>query len=251
MSSVNNPAQNDFVQTYVTPPAAAYLAIIPAFYGLQVKSELQSGNPRPKFNFFEVLKTGSTKVAPTAGLVVGSQLVAQNFVEKNLFSGKKRLDSKEKATSTVATALVTSPFLACLNGTTMGKSLSSSLRSMTFKQVSVITCRETAFLGGLAAADPLSEAAKKYYCEGKRGKDQTTNAVVEYGSAYVGGLMGSVCGHFFDTALTRYQKNLPVTWSFHQLRQGMGWRAFLGVGVFSVAYKFATNQLKTASEQLH
>jgi len=251
MSSTTPTAQYSFVQTYIIPPVAAGLAIVPSFYGLTAKSALQLGKPRPRFNCFEVFKNGF-KAAPTVGAIVGSQLVLQNAVEKKLFKDKSKLDLTEKVVSTVVTASLTSPLLACLNGQTMGKTILDSFKSVKPKQVLVITGRESGFLAGLAASEPLSDFMKKKFCDDtddkKPSHNSVKNTVVEYGAAYVSGVSGSIFGHLFDTALTRFQNNQTVTLRVDQLAKGMAWRAFVGVGVFSVTYKFVTNKLKSYSE---
>jgi hypothetical protein len=244
MSSID-PAQNHFVQQYVVPPVAAGMAIVPAFYGLSVKSALQLGKPRPAFHFFEVLKNGS-KAAPTVGGIVGSQLVLQNYVEAKCF-GKKKLNKQEKAVSTVATAFLTSPFLACLNGQTMGKTVWASLMSVRVNQVLTITGRETFFLGGLAANEYVAEYINKFR-DNKDNLTQSNNTLVEYGSAYASGVIGSACGHACDTTLTRYQNNQPLTFHVRELLKGMGWRAFAGVGVFNLSYTFITKKVKSFSD---
>lgn len=259
MSSVNPSAQPMFVREYVIPPVAAGLGIVPAFYGLMTKSALQSGESRPLFNPVQVLKAGITDGAPAAVMTIGAQLIFQSLLEKQVFPDKKGLNITEKMVSTVTTAFVTSPFLAVLNAKTMSnnkttnKTVLGSIDStwqlfklVKLKQAMVITARETGFLGGLSASEPLGDFLKKKVGEGE--KNDILNTMVDYGAAYASGVMGSMAGHVFDTALTRLQKNKPIHINWKALSRGIVWRAFAGVGVFSVAYKASKDMLNTLYE---
>ncbi len=225
------------VSPYIVPPIAASAAVIPVFYGFIAKSAQQAGNPIPKMGVVSVFKEGC-KAAPTVGAIVGTQMVVQNIVEKAL---KKRSNEDNPEATNFATMLmsavfvgaVSAPALAVFNGQTMGKTMKESIRSLSFKQTCAIVTRETSFLFALRVSDPIAKEMKRICGD---------NQVVEYGSAFTSGAIGSVIGHPADTALTLWQKGMGVK-NISQLMKGAPIKA-MTVGGFSVCYKVAKEMLE-------
>ena len=212
---------------YVVPPVAASLAIVVVFRDMVAKSALQRGQSVPAMTLMESMK-GGIKAAPTVGAIVGSQMIIQSAFEKVIVgeSNTPSLFSTLVSSSVVGTA--SAPVLAVFNGQTMGWTIRESLRRFSVKQAVVISLQESAFVGGLSAADQLAVVMRERLGD---------NKVVDYVAAFTAGAAGSLAGHPANTALTRWQSGMTVD-KVHQLMWG-SLRKARGVGGFSVAYKFA------------
>lgn len=207
------------------PPCAAAAAIVPVFRDMVAKSAQQKGESVPNTTILKGFKNG-LKAAPTIGCIVGGQMVLQNILEKALIKKDKRESLPSILASSAIVGILSAPALAIFNGQTMGLSMRVTLQKFSARQGLAIALRETAFVGGISAANPLAVAMKQTLGESK---------VVDYTAAFATGALGSLAGHPADTALTRLQNGLPLE-SFRQLMWGVTRRA-QAVGFFSVGYK--------------
>ncbi len=233
------------MRPYVIPPVAAATAIVPVFYGFIAKSAQQLGKPAPRMAPIEALKQG-VKAAPTVGVIVGTQMVVQTIVENQLFGMNKRKAPSflSMLASSIIVGIISAPALAVFNGQTMGRSIKASLQSLSGKQTMAIVTRETSFLFSLRISAPVSEAMKQSCGD---------SYVVDYGSTFMTGAIGSLIGHPADTALTLWQKNKRVMWKKHwnqkrklacalRLLRGVPAKA-LAVGGFAMGYKWVKGSL--------
>lgn len=226
------------IAPYIAPPLAASIAIIPVFYGFVAKSAQQLGKPIPTLTIKEAIK-GGFKAAPSIGVTVGTQMIAQNTFEKALmmFSGN---ESKPNFASMLFSAMmvgvISAPPLAVFNGQTMGKTVMSSIKNLSAKQVTAIVTRETSFLFSLRISEPVSEAMKQISGDNKG---------TEIGSAFISGAIGSTIGHPADTAFTLWQKEMEVV-NFRQLFRGAPVKA-VTVGCFAIIYKIAKEAIESRS----
>jgi len=220
------------VAHHAVPTVAAAAAIIPVFQDLAVKSAQQQGKPIPRMVPMEVLR-GGMKMSPIVGGIIGTQMMLQGRVEKALT--KKDAD-KASLTSMVASsgvvAIVSAPILAIFNGQTMGWRVNKTIQKFSRAQGLSIVVQETAFVGGLSAADRLAKIMKRMF---------GNNKAVDYTAAFIAGTLGSLAGHPANTALTRLQNGLSVG-SPRQLMWGAARRA-RAFGVFSVFYKLGKEVL--------
>lgn len=224
-----------FSWAQINPALAAAAAIIPSYYGFIVKSARQAGEDVPKMTLREVVK-GGIKAAPNLGIIVGTQMMVQNVVEKKLNHGNETIRFDKMILSSAIVGLTSSPFLAVFNGQTMGLTPFQALRSMTGKQAMAITGRETSFVCSLRISEPMSDLLKKQAGD---------NLSVETASAFVSGAIGSVIGHPMDTALTLWQRGKTIESPYILMRGALPKAG--GVGVFNIVYMFV-NQSLTALE---
>jgi hypothetical protein len=235
----NGPSLKEYwslLAPYVAQPLAASVAIVPAFGDLVRKSAEQRGDPVPKLTATKWLK-GGLKMAPIVGATVGSQMLLQMFLEKMIAGDSNKDELASKFASSAVVGIVSSPFLAVINGQSMGWSAKKSLRLFSLKQGLAISVQETAFVGGLSAADYLSGLMKEKFGDNKG---------VEYLAAFTSGALGSLAGHPANTALTRWQSGMPV----ESMRQSM-WGAAKkarAIGIFAVFYKFAKETLNSSAK---
>lgn len=216
---------------YAIPPFAAGVAIVPVFYGLMAKSELQLGNPFPRMVPKQFLKSGF-EAAP----VLGTQVLVQMVIEEQI-AKRSQPGFSTMLVSSIAVGALSTPLLAVLNGYTMEKSILDSLKGLTFKQTGAIVMRETSFLFSIRVSGTVSRAMKEV------GGD---HPLIEHGSAFVTGMIGSVFGHPADTALTLWQKNRAFAIS--QSMRGAAPRA-LACGGFTVIYRWINQALKPEEGQ--
>lgn len=227
MSPLNSPSETwRHYAPLLNPPIAAALAIIPPYWGMIAKSELQMGRPYPRMTPWSALKQG-IKASPAVGLTVGTQLLAQRFFEEQLMR-----EEAEKATaqailaSTTLVSLISVPALAVINGQTMGWSPLYALRQLSVRQGGAIVGRELSFLMGIRAAEPACEWMKGRYGDRK---------AIALSGAFFSGMLGSALGHPGDTLLTWAQKGIkPPSWQ--QLMRGSLTKS-VAVGVFAVLYQ--------------
>lgn len=216
---------------YVAPVFAASVAIVPAFRDLIWKSELQKGELISRVTFWEGMKKGYKK-SPTVAVLVGTQMVLQNGVEK-VFAGEEDQTSlSSMLASSAVVGAASSPLVAIFNGQTMGWSVRESLRKFSGKQGFAVIMQETSFVGGLSAADRLGNVMKSYFGD---------NKAVEYTAAFLSGALGSLAGHPANTALTRWQIGMTVDFP-GQLMWGAARKA-RAIGTFAVVYKWGTEAL--------
>ena len=207
-----------------TPILAASAAIIPVFRELVAKSALQQGLPLPRIKIAEGLKMGAL-AAPNLGLIIGVQMTIQKRIETALAKQLNISGLPLTLASSAVVGFISSPILAVFNGTTMGWSVKRTLRKFTPKQGLAIMAQETAFIGGLNAADLLAKRMKPIVGD---------NKLVDYAAAFSAGLISSLAAHPANTAVTRLQNDLKV--HPHQLMWGASRRA-PAMGLFSVLYK--------------
>ena len=222
--------------SYVTGPLAGALAVIPVFYGFEAKIDQQLGKKIRPMNMKNSLIEGC-KAAP----IIGIQMAVQNVVEKYLM--KKFQDDPKQPPSFAAmlasalfVGLISTPPLAIFNGKAMGQTPMQSLKALSRWQTGAIVARETSFLFSLRIIDPIQKVMKRTFGD---------NKAVEYGSAFIGGGIGSLIGHPADTALTLWQKEMKIE-SLSQTMRGAPVKA-LTVAVFAVLYKMTENGLKPPS----
>jgi hypothetical protein len=235
---------------YVVPPVAAAAAIVPAFYDMVAKSAKQKGLPVPGMTVMNVLQgvKGGFGAAPTVGVMVGTQMVFQERVEKTLVKTFPNLFAKDSNKTSASLTLVSSvivgglssPFLAVYNGKTMMPpwSVKESLSRFSLKQAGAITLQETGFVAGLATADLVSVRMKQVLGD---------NKAVEYSAAAIAGALGSLAGHAGNTALTRWQNGMTVD-SLRQLSWG-SLRKARGNAIFAVVYKLGKDVLNPTVEE--
>ncbi|GAB4227953.1 MAG: hypothetical protein Tsb0021_05030 [Chlamydiales bacterium] len=205
---------------HVSPPLAASIAIIPTFYGFALKSARQLGDTSFHLTYRQSIKEG-VKAAPINGIIVGTQLIAQNFLEGQF--------EKDNHASIVISSLivggVSAPAYAIFNGQTMGKTARESLKNFSKYQALSIMFRETCFLFSLRISGPLNQKFKESYGE---------NKVIKVATIFFTGSFGGIMTHPLDTYLTCLQKNVKVENVSHSLR-GIIPRSFT-VGSFAVCY---------------
>jgi len=218
----------DRAYPYLVPPICAGVAIVPVFRDLMPKSAQQLGKI-PNVSLREGVKEG-IKASRTVGVLVGSQMILQGAVERNLTQNDGSLEAKLKSSAIVG--FFSSPVVAIFNGQSMKWRALKSLRRLNSKQALAITVQESAFVGGISAADKLAAVMKSRFGD---------NKAVEYSAAFASGAMGSLVGHPANTALTRWQAGLKVT-SARQLMWG-SMRKARAVGAFSVLYRLGKEVL--------
>lgn len=222
--------------SYFTPPVAAGVAIVPAYRDFAAKSDLQRGmqvTPLSYRNWFK----GGVEAARPVGVLVGAQMVVQPVVERALNGESNHSGVWSTFASSGIVGGLSSPFVAVFNGNTMGWDWKKSLRNFTPKQAAVITVQETAFVGGLSAADKVSSFMRGIFGD---------NKAVDYASTFTAGALGSLAGHPANTALTRAQSGLPF--DARQCMSGGATKA-RGVGVFAVCYKLMKETFGSLSQE--
>lgn len=242
-SPTGQPAQGlwSTAASYLYPPVAAGVAIVPTYYGFVAKNALQLGRPIPQMNA-ELFK-GALKAAPALSVAVGAQMGAQKIVER-MFVDKPE-DSAESSHNSVKMMLLSSTLvgglsaypLAVFNNQVGGKSFKESIKSPSAKVLVAMAGREACFLSSLRVSGPVSEVMKSAFDD---------NEVVEQGAIFATGAVGSLVGHPADTAATLWQNGMKVA-NFRQLAKGSATKAF-AVGAFSVAYKAVERGLRSLSE---
>lgn len=228
------------VSPFIIPPAAAAVAIIPAFPDLVAKSMLQQGSVVQPMSIRQVLR-GGMSIAPTTGGVVGIQAIFQKIVEDFL---KKHVGENTSPWTTMFTSagivgIASSPFVAMFNGKTMGWTVRQSWIKFTWHQAVIISIQESAFVAGIAAADELSTRGKRICGD---------NKAVDYCSAVVAGVVGSLVGHPANTALTRWQKGMAIE-NAKQLMWGAATKA-RALGLFCFGYKVAKDILNSVADKV-
>lgn len=223
---------------FLTDPIAAGIAIIPTYYGFVKKSCKQIDKPMPTKTMQQWLFS-SVKSSPTVSVIVGTQLIAQNLIEKAIvkLSGKNEKNNfASMIFSAIMVGFVSSIPLAVFNGQTLDRTPMQSLKFLNCKQITAIVARETSFLFSLRISEPVSNAMKEICGDSK---------ATEYGSCFASGAIGSLIGHPADTAFTLWQKEIEVK-SLSQLMRGSSTKA-VTVGCFAVCYNIAKKTLESRS----
>ena len=226
------------IVSYAGPPGVASIALLPNFRDIIAKSCLQTGQVLPKISILQGIKRG-LPAAPTIGGIVAMQMFLQKGVENNLIGETHKGSLWGMGISAAIVGGISAPCLALFNGQSMGWSVRESLSKFTLKQGVAITCQETAFVGGLCAADRLAIPMKQ-----KLGD----NKAVEYLAAFVAGVAGSLVGHPANTALTRWQSGQTID-SFRQLWWGALIKA-RAIGCFSVLYKLGMETINSTVDKV-
>lgn len=223
----------------VIPVCAASVALLPAFRDFVAKGAKQKGQPVPHMTVLEGCRAGLTS-APTVGTIVGVQIVLQKVFEKALLGGNHQANVTSALASSALVAAASAPCLAVFNGQAMGQGVKETLHKLSAKQAVAIIAQETTFVGGLSLAGQLADQMKRLF---------GNNKAVEYAAAFTAGSVGSVVGHPFNTALTRWQAGLTVDHP-RQLMWGVAYKA-RAVGIFSVAYKASKETLNATVTSMH
>jgi len=229
------------IAPYIAPPIAAAGAIVPAFRDLSAKSDLQKGLSVASMTLKEHIQ-GGLKIAPVTGAVVGSQMIIQSMVLRALKENPDKPSLSAVVASSAAVGVVSSPLLAVFNGLTMKMGVMEAYRKLTTRQRVAITIQETFFVGGLSIGDKLAEVMKQQFGDHK---------VIDYVAAFFSGATGSLFGHPFNTALTRWQNDMTMEgFNMAGVKQSM-WGALhkaRAIGCFSVVYKLGKEILMPKKE---
>jgi len=236
------------VANYVGPPIAAGISFFPLYYLFNRKSCQQLGDQMPKMTIKGAVK-GGCALAPSAGLMVGSQMACQPFVDKgvNYVLGEKPKESSDigrMLISSAVTGVISSPFVAGFNGQTIEskEKLSEfqkfrlSVKATNRQQVAAIVAQETIFMASVRGGKLVSNYVKATIGD---------NWVIKYTSIFLTGVVGAVLNHSANTFFTLSQrkdskieeislKNLNRK-TLARLMQGWKPRA-LAVGAFCVIY---------------
>jgi hypothetical protein len=212
---------------------AAAVAITPVYNFFANKSALQLGEKLPQLTLMEKVK-GGVKLAPSVGVVVGSQMGLQKIVENALNDGQEEKTLANSLKSAAIVGTLTSPAVATFNGKIRKMPLAKigqSLKSPAM--IGAVALQETAFVGGISAADKVIVELKKQLGD---------NPLVNCMGAFTSGSLGSLAGHPANTAITRWQEGKEVCLNPKQLMRGASHKA-IGTGIFAVIYTLAKNAL--------
>lgn len=214
---------NMSLNDYFAPIAASMGAISATYWGFECKSAKQLDKPTPYSTVKQIAQKG-IKASPSIGATVGIQAIAQKGIEKWIQRGEIPTFGETFISATFV-ALISTPTLAGFNGLTTGNGFIKSIKQLSPKQMGAITTREISFLFSLGVSAPLTERIKNTFGE---------NIYIENLSLFLTGMLGSLAGHPFDTALTRWQNNLPIK-TIRQLMRGAAIKACT-VGIFFILY---------------
>ncbi|MBS0625660.1 MAG: hypothetical protein JSS32_06385 [Verrucomicrobia bacterium] len=230
-SAQNGPSSNGLwsqIGPYAAPPVSAAGAIIPGFKYLIEKSAVQIGKPAASVPFVEGVREG-IKASRSVGVAVGAQMAAQKVATRVLGGSEDLVTTLE---SSAIVGSISSPCLAILNGKTMKQGWRESLQKFRPGQAAAFAGRETGFVAGISAAEPVTKIAKEHFGD---------NKFVEYSAAVASATAGAVAGHPCDTAATCLQKNLPLP-SVSQSMRGVVPRV-KGIAIFAALYKAGKDAL--------
>ena len=178
------------VRPFAVAPIAAGFAIVPVFPGLVMKTDIQLGRQVTPFHPIQALRTAVVNAPGVAG-TVGGQLMTTLVVDKGIQVATGAPPTVSTAfVSGLAVAVVTSPLLAGLAGTTAGERYITSMKAVTRPQVAMLTKREVPFLGMNAASDPIGVVMQQHFGKSKK---------VEYATTAVCNGVGAAAGHVHDT----------------------------------------------------
>jgi hypothetical protein len=230
-SNLNKTEPKEPISPYIYHPIAAALAIIPLAKGLIRKSELQIGNPKQKLGLTKVIFTG-LKIAPIVGITVGSQMILEDILKKKITNQKeeKKLSSNLKISAIVGFA--TSPLIAIFNAQAMNLGLTKALKTLSLRQISLISFQESSFVAGMSC----SEFLPSFQTESNALKSSEKIFKLFFSS-----FVGAFFGHIPNTILTRSQNGLKTN-KLSMLLKGSFTRSFT-IGSFSVIYHAIKYQL--------
>jgi len=224
------------VKTSAESGAAGFCAIVPTYYGFMAKNAQQVGNPIPRMSVTHALRAGYG-VAPQLGFTVFVQTAVQRTTELvlgNLSNHRKdNTITPEMVVGSLVGGCVSAPLWAKFNAKARMQPDGKTVKPLSAKQTGAIVARETSFLLSLRISEPVSEAM-----ECRFGK----NKVVKYGSAFITGAAGSLCGHPFDTALTVWQEGMKP--SLRHCMRGALIKS-VATGGFYVCYTIAKECFKS------
>lgn len=215
---------------YVVPPVSASVSVPFIFRGFITKSLQQQGKPTPKIPLIRGFAAG-IRSAPTIGGIIGTQLISQDLVEKNIFPPSREGEQPTPVSMISSSAIIGAlsvPGLVIFNGQSMGKTPLESITGLSPLQSAAIVSREIAFLISMRISEPVSNCMKDKFGD---------SPTVVYGSTFASGAFGSLISHPADTALTCWQNGMRVTNLSHAMRGGPV-RA-LTVGSFATLYQLA------------
>ncbi len=182
-------------------PIAAGTAIIPCYWAWIQKSALQLGNEIPKQTLKSALTRGVIEGAPSVAIIVGSQTLMQDKVEKYLAHYMEPDTTKFTVTSSLIVGASTSWALAGYNGKTAGKGFWKSVLRLKPLQIKAVSVRETGFLFSIRGSAPLEAKLNQKFGE---------NWFNAYIAAFTGGGLGSIIVHPADSAFTMLQHDVPI-----------------------------------------
>lgn len=216
-------------RSFVTEPFAAGVAIVPTFYGFQVKTALQTGAPIPKYDFQKAFKVGVSK-APFTGVMVGAQRILQNAIDEKMQKKfKKEKDIPMAVASATAVGTVTTPLMVMFTRMTNDN---KSKKPIAARDVIAGAVIENGFLAGMGATDPVIKWLQSRFGKGKG---------VEYAGAFASGAAGAIAGHVGDSALTFWQNGIKIV-SLSQFKRGMLVRS-VAIGGYNCINKAAKEAL--------
>jgi hypothetical protein len=218
---------------YLLSPASAALAVAANplfFYCQRLKTVKQLDIPLARLSAWQ-FTVQNIKMAAIVGALVGTQMVAQDLIEKNLF--KKESGFYAMLASSLMVGTVSSPILAMYNGLSGNLTFKQSWNALSVKQLGSILGQETIFLLSRKVSGPVNEKLKKQYGESN---------TIRYGSSFLTGTFGAFLNHPANTTITFLQnkKGMPP---LNQLMRGCVPRA-LSVGMLLACCELASDVLK-------
>lgn len=227
MSSLE--AFSSHARSFAYTTAAAITAISIVYPLFVKKTFMQLERAMPVSTLREGLKERAK-----AGVILGAQINLQNLVETKsgewFFSHEKEASLKRLVFAAVITSIISAPLMAAFNARTGGKTWKEAFISLSPRQVGMLTLRELGFLFTVRVSEPLSKRAKKHFGDHK---------AVEYTTAGLIAMTGSMLTQPADTLFTRMQFKLPLQWERRALM--LGWLPrMMGVTGFVVSKKAAT-----------
>lgn len=229
-------------KTFLLTGAAASAAIVFPYRDLVAKSYQQRGLSVPKMTLLEGVKAGC-KAAPTVGGIVAAQLLLSHLADQKWRKwGLVKDPDKFSVLTTFVTpalvGLVTAGPLAVFNGYTNGMTPKASLKQLKGR-VGLMLCgaialQETAFVAGIKANEQMNKLGD--------------NPLVVYGATFACGGIGSLAGHPFNTAITRWQKNLNVSPRYWYLGAA---RKTFAIGCFALILKLEMDAINYLRRRNH
>ena len=214
-------------QSIAIEPIAAGLAIIPTFYGFQVKTALQRGVSIPKYKPLSALKDG-LRASPLIAAMISSQRIGQMALDQAI---QKQFGCHENfitaITSSAVIGVACTPAMVIFTGMTQRKSAINSLKDLSLKQFGASAAIEVGFLAGMGATGPMIKLFQQKFGNAKS---------VEYGGAFSSGFIGAMAGHAGDSAMTMWQNTIKIE-NLKQLGRGAITRS-ISVGSLNCIYRF-------------
>ncbi len=216
--------QLELAKTSATKGVIASGALVPFYWSLLKKSNIQLGKPGG-IKYPDALKSGF-KAIPNVASTLSIQFFTGDLT-KSILRRNKVLENETylEVIGCVSGALFSAPWYAVMNGKTMGLTRTQAFSGFFKNPFSTgwpIVGRESCFLLGVQASGPFSRAMQKQFGE---------NGYVENTSCFASGFAGSISGHLFDTILTYNQAKIP--WQWKDLMKGGGIKG-IGIGGFAV-----------------